>query len=100
MADLPMFTSQTRINLPPPKTEVLDAYADLSRKVERTLFAATQPCSNSTKLQHEYQLRFGLTARQFNAARVGRLAGRFISGFLNGKVTKYDSLAEFQNHRS
>ena len=82
MADFPVFTYQTRVHCQGPENEVLDAYAELYGKVERTLFAATQAGNNATDLKHEYQLRFGLTARQFNAIRVG----------LDGKVSSIEEL--------
>lgn len=82
MDDLPIFTYQTRIDLQPSGNAVLDAYAELYGKVERTLFAATQAGSKATDLKHAYQVRFGLTARQFNAVRVG----------LEGKVRSIEEL--------
>lgn len=82
MGDLPIFTYQTRIHLQPSGDEALDAYAELYGKVERTLFAATESGNKATDLKHEYQVRFGLTARQFNAVRVG----------LEGKVSSIEEL--------
>ena len=66
-AVFPVFAYQTRIHLQPPQNEALEAYAELYGKVERTLFAATETGIDATDLKREYQLRFGITARQFNA---------------------------------
>lgn len=46
---------------------VLAAYAALSGRVERTLFARLQAGEPLTTLKREFLVRFGLTARQFNA---------------------------------
>ena len=54
MADLPVFTYQTRIHLQPPQHAALKAYAELYGKVERTLFAATQTGIHAMDLKQEY----------------------------------------------
>jgi IS605 OrfB family transposase len=82
MADLPVFTYQTRIHLQPPQNEALEAYAELYGKAERTLFAATQTGIDAMDLKQEYLLLFGITARQFNAIRIG----------LKGKVRSIEEL--------
>ncbi len=71
MADLPVFTYQTRVHLQPQQDAALEAYAELYGKTERILFAETQTGIKATALKHEYRHRFGITARQFNAIRIG-----------------------------
>ena len=71
MADLPVFTYQTRIHLQAPQNEALEAYAELYGKAERTLFAATETGIDAMDLKQEYLRLFGITARQFNAIRIG-----------------------------
>jgi len=74
MADLPVFTYQTRIHVQPPQNEALEAYAELYGKAERTLFAATETGIDAMDLKQEYLRLFGITARQFNAIRMGSRA--------------------------
>lgn len=71
MAELPVFSYQTRIHLKSSEDEQLGAYAELYGKAERALFAATQAGVDAADLKHDYQVRFGITARQFNAIRIG-----------------------------
>ena len=67
-----MRTWQTRLALSAELTVLLDAYAALYGKVERTLFAELAAGRKSkTDLKREYLQRFGITARQFNAIRIG-----------------------------
>jgi hypothetical protein len=49
----------------------LDAYAGLCGRVERSLFAAMRTGVSIKELKREFQPKFGITARQFNAVRVG-----------------------------
>jgi len=60
-------TYQTRLTLSPEADSLLGAYAELYGKVERTLFAAMARGIVPESLKAEYLIRFGLTARQFNA---------------------------------
>ncbi len=60
-------TYQTRLTLSPEADSLLGAYAELYGKVERTLFAAMARGIVPESLKAEYLVRFGLTARQFNA---------------------------------
>jgi len=60
-------TYQTRLALSPEADSVLGAYADLYGHVERKLFAAMMRGIAPESLKSEYLIRFGLTARQFNA---------------------------------
>lgn len=67
-----MRTWQTRLISDAVPASLLDAYAALYGKAERSLFAelaAGKKAKND--LKREYQLRFGITARQFNAIRIG-----------------------------
>lgn len=67
-----MRTWQTRLILSTEEATALDAYAALYGKVERTLFAELAAGKRSKNdLKREYLLRFGITARQFNAIRIG-----------------------------
>jgi|TARA_B110000211_G_scaffold207660_1_gene243628 IS605 OrfB family transposase len=63
-----MRTYQTRISIPPESEKTLSDYASLYGKVERTLFSETIDKSiKPESVKSNYQRRFGLTARQFNA---------------------------------
>lgn len=67
-----MRTWQTRLSLGVEGMAVLDAYAQLYGKAERSLFAELAAGKKSKNdLKREYQVRFGITARQFNAIRIG-----------------------------
>ncbi|MEW5891179.1 MAG: IS200/IS605 family accessory protein TnpB-related protein, partial [Pseudomonadota bacterium] len=58
----------------------LEAYAALFGRAERSLFAALQAAGDrdANALKRDFQREFGLTARQYNAIRVG-LEGRIAS---------------------
>ena len=71
MGERPIFTYQTRLVLDAAQTTALDAYASLYGKVERSLFAAMQAGGSLNDLKREFLPKFGITARQFNAVRVG-----------------------------
>lgn len=71
MSDRPIFTYQTRPVLDAGQAAALDAYADLYGRAERTLFASLQSGGKLNDLKREFLPRFGITARQFNAIRVG-----------------------------
>ena len=72
-----VFTYQTR--LPESSYPALDAYAMLYGQVERKLFAAMQSGRGTVnQLKRDCLCRFGITARQFNAVRVG-LEGKVAS---------------------
>ena len=78
MSDRPIFTYQTRLKLESGQSDELSAYAGLHGKAERSLFAALQAGGTINDLKRDFQKRFGLTARQFNALRVG-LDGKIAS---------------------
>lgn len=78
MADHPVFTYQTRLSADTAMEAVLSAYADLYGQVERSLFAALAAGGNANKLKPEFQRRFGLTARQYNAVAIN-LKGKIAS---------------------
>lgn len=67
MTDRQVFTFQTR--LPVKDIPVLDAYAQIHGEAERCLFAALQAGGNVNALKRDFLVRFGITARQFNAIR-------------------------------
>jgi len=72
-----VFTYQTR--LPESSCPALDAYAMLYGQGERKLFAAMQSGRGTVnQLKRDCLCRFGITARQFNAVRVG-LEGKVAS---------------------
>ncbi|MBK7001037.1 MAG: hypothetical protein IPH35_13990 [Rhodoferax sp.] len=64
-------TYQTRPDLTPEQAAILDAYADLYGQAERSLFAAIQAGDSLNDLKREFLPKFDITARQFNAIRVG-----------------------------
>ncbi len=78
MSDRPIFTYQTRLALTPDQAAILDAYATLYGQAERRLFAAIQSGGTLNDLKRDFLPRFGLSARQFNALRVG-LDGKIAS---------------------
>jgi IS605 OrfB family transposase len=71
MTDRFIFTYQTRLVLNESQAASLDAYAALYGKVERSLFAAKRAGGEINELKRSFCKRFGITARQFNAVRVG-----------------------------
>ena len=71
MSDRPFFTYQTRFVLDAGQTAVLDAYAKLYGRAERSLFAAMQAGGKLNDIKRDFLPRFGITARQFNAVRIG-----------------------------
>jgi IS605 OrfB family transposase len=92
MTERPIFTYQTRLSLNESQTAALDAYARLYGKVERSLFAAMQTDDSLNALKREFQIKFGITARQFNAVRVG-LEGKIDSI----KARRPELIAELQS---
>ncbi len=78
MSDRPVFTYQTRLRLAAEQVAALDAYADLYGRAERALFARMRVGIPMGDLKCEFLRRFGITARQFNAIRVG-LEGKIAS---------------------
>ncbi len=71
MSERPIFTFQTRLWLTESQAMAMDAYASLYGKVERSLFAAMRAGGSLNDLKREFLPKFGITARQFNAVRVG-----------------------------
>src|ERR1700722_6845863 len=69
MNEKTIFTYQTRLRIDDADSQVLDEYAELFGKVERSLFADFSAGKNPLKLKNSYLKRFGITARQFNACR-------------------------------
>jgi hypothetical protein len=67
-----MRTWQTRPSLGLDELVALDAYAQRYGQAERCLFAELAAGKKSkNELKREYIRRFGITARQFNAIRIG-----------------------------
>ena len=73
-----MLTYQTRPDLSVEQSAVLDAYAALHGRVQRSLFAAIQAGGKLNDIKRDFLIRFGITARQFNALRV-ELDGKIAS---------------------
>ena len=71
MSERPIFTYQARPVLGDEQALVLDAYAELYGRTERSLFAAMQAGGKLNDLKRDFLPRFGITARQFNAVRIG-----------------------------
>jgi len=78
MSERPIFTYQTRLTLDAGQAQALDDYASLHSRAERSLFAALCAGHPVNDLKRAFLPRFGLTARQFNALRVG-LDGKIAS---------------------
>ena len=72
------FTSQTRFIYDNKMDQILDDCANLMSRVERTLFAAISAGKSAPELKSSYLVKFGITARQFNAIKV-ELEGRIAS---------------------
>ncbi len=69
-------TYETRLPADPERNSALDAYAELYGRAERTLFARLRAGEPSLALKRLFLVRFGLTARQFNA----------LAATVNGKI--------------
>jgi IS605 OrfB family transposase len=68
----PIFTHQTRVSGDSETLAVLDNYASLYGKTERSLFAALQKAGvDLNDLKRQFLPKFGITSRQFNALRIG-----------------------------
>src|SRR2546422_7983499 len=78
MSDRPVFSYQTRPALADGQAAVLDAYAELYGRAERSLFAAMQAGRKINDLKREFLLWFCITARPFNAGRIW-LGGKYDS---------------------
>jgi IS605 OrfB family transposase len=91
-ASRPIFTFQTRLSLTDTQALALDAYACLYGNVERSLFAAMQADGSLNDLKRKFIAKFGITARQFNAVRVG-LEGKIDSI----KARRPELIAELQS---
>ena len=73
-----MVTFQTRLSLDLASDALLSSYASLFGRVIRTLFAKTCAGHRLNDLKTPFLKEFGITARQFNACRVG-LEGKISS---------------------
>src|ERR1700757_4425417 len=65
-----VFTYQTRVFVTPEQDKMLREYAVRFGRVERTLYGDLQKGEAANRLKAEYLVRFAITARQFNAARI------------------------------
>jgi len=92
MSERLIFAFQTRMALDVAQNNALDSYAGLYSKVERSLFAAMQTDASINELKREFLPKFGITARQFNAVRVG-LEGKIDSI----KARRPELIAELQS---
>lgn len=70
MSNRQIFTYQTRIELTLEQEAILDAYSQLYGKAKRSLFSQIRSGGSLNKMKREFQLRFGISARHFNAMRV------------------------------
>ena len=66
-----MFTYQTRLELSDEQRKILEEYARLMSSVERFLFAQSAKGNSIILCKNPSLITFGLTARQFNACRIG-----------------------------
>ena len=66
-----MFTYQTRVELSDEQRKILEEYARLMSSVERFLFAQSAKGHSIILCKNPSLITFGLTARQFNACRIG-----------------------------
>jgi len=65
-----VFTYQTRVCVTPEQDKMLREYGVRFGRVERTLYGDLQKGEAANRLKAEYLVRFAITARQFNAARI------------------------------
>lgn len=70
MKDNPLRTYQTRPRLTALAEEILHACADLFAHIEHSLLADISKGELSSTLKSAYLVKYGITARQFNAIRV------------------------------
>ena len=66
----PTHTFQSQLDIDEKIEQALNACAELLSRVEHSLFADIMAGKNPSELKSNYILRFGITARQFNACRV------------------------------
>jgi IS605 OrfB family transposase len=92
MTERPIFTYQTRLTLGCAQRAALDAYAYLYGQVERSLIAQIRTNASINDLKREFLPKFGITARRFNAVRVG-LEGKVDSI----KARRPELIAELQS---
>ena len=78
MKDQNHYTYQTRFTTDDPGIQILDAYGALFGQVERVLFAQIAAGKHPHQLKSLFLKRFGITARQYNGARI-QLQGRIDS---------------------
>src|ERR1700751_4378749 len=65
-----VFTYQTRVCVTPEQDKMLREYGVRFGRVERTLYGDLQKGEAANRLKAEYLVRFAITARQSNAARI------------------------------
>ena len=65
-----IFTYQTRLVLDDKQDEILQQYANLLNKVERSLYAEVAKGKTSASCKNDFLKKFEVTARQFNGCRV------------------------------
>ena len=73
-----LFTYQTRLDLDAESEAILNQFAAIFGKVERSLFAEVSKGFHPNKLKNEFLKKFQITARHFNAVRV-QLQGKIES---------------------
>jgi len=88
-----MRTYQTRLDLSSEQAALLDAYAALYGKAERSLFARLSAGESLSVLKREFIGGLGITARQFNALAAG------VRGKIASVKEVRDRLIEFAKRR-
>src|SRR6266851_4223121 len=78
MKDNPLRTYQTRLALSSLAEEILQACADLFAHIEHALLADISKGHTPHTLKSAYLIKYGITARQFNAIRV-KVEGKIAS---------------------
>lgn len=86
------FSYQTRIPAIEGVDRVLNAYADLYGRLERNLFVDLVKPHDLSALKKDYLIKYGITARQFNACRVA-LEGK-IESIRQARAGHIESLKE------
>ena len=92
MSEARTFSYQTRIPAIDIVNQSLEAYANLYGKIERNLFVDLIKPHDLSALKKDYLVKYGITARQFNACRIA-LEGK-IESIKQARALQIENLKE------
>ena len=92
MSEARTFSYQTRIPAIDIVNQSLEAYANLYGKIERNLFVDLMRPHDLSALKKDYLVKYGITARQFNACRIA-LEGK-IESIKQARALQIENLKE------